>query len=85
MYTVKIDKRGKILIPIEARKSMKLFLGQKIALTVCGDHIELKPLEYQCKWCGADIPEGNEYGVCEKCTRKTLEKFINHSKKRLAT
>ena len=70
MYTVKIDKRGKILIPGPLRKSKNLFIGQKMSITTSGEHIVIKPFEYTCRWCGADVPDGKEYGSCEECTRK---------------
>ena len=81
MYTVKIDKRGKILIPSEIRKSLKLFEGQKMVINTTCDFtfnyskIEVKPYEYVCRWCGKDIPEGSEYGSCEECTRKNTKRI----------
>ena len=70
MYTVKIDKRGKIIIPAAERKSMKLFACQKFALSFREGQMIIKPFEYKCKWCEADIPEGSEYGSCKECERK---------------
>lgn len=75
MYTVKIDKRGKILIPAEMRKSLKLFIGQKVKINMSGDLIKIKPYEYKCILCGAEIPEGSEYGSCEECARKNTRKI----------
>ena len=70
MYTVKIDKRGKILIPATERKHMRLFAGQKMAISFRDSQIIIKPFDYKCKWCGADIPEGSDYGICEECKKK---------------
>ena len=70
MYTVKIDKRGKILIPAAIRKSLKLFDGQKFSIDYYNDKIVIKPYEYVCRWCGANIPDGDKDGSCEECNRK---------------
>ena len=74
MYTVKIDKRGKILIPAAIRKSLKLFDGQKFSIKYYDDKIVIKPYKYSCHWCGANIPDGDEYGSCEECSRKNTRK-----------
>ena len=70
MYTVKIDKHGKVLIPSSVRKSMKLFSGQNMTLSLSDNAIIIKPFYYKCKLCGVNIPEGSEYGSCEECTKK---------------
>ena len=82
MYTVKIDKRGKILIPHSVRKSLGLFPGQKMRMDFHGrnnysdkEKITITPFEYKCRWCGAEIPEGKEYGSCEECCKKNTRKI----------
>ena len=74
MYTVKIDKKGKILIPASVRKSMNLFIGQKMTMKNYGENIEIIPFEYKCRWCGTDIPEGDEYGSCNECRKKNTRR-----------
>ena len=60
MYTVKIDKCGKILIPKKIRESMGIFAGQKMAVkkdnSSSTDNIQIIPYIYTCKNCGKDIP-----------------------------
>ena len=81
MYTIKLDKRGKILIPARIRKHMGIFTGQKFSLDTHYDHygackkIELIPFKYKCVWCGIDIPEGEKDGICEECAKKNTKRI----------
>lgn len=70
MYTVKIDKRGKILIPASLRKSKKIFIGQKVLIIPEKDNITISPYKYTCTDCGSEVPDGDPYGFCEECRRK---------------
>ena len=74
MYTVKLDKRGKILIPHYVRKELKLFSGQKFALIKHDQEIVISPYRYVCRWCGAQIPDGDRYGSCAECSRKNTKR-----------
>ena len=80
MYTVKIDKKGKILVPVAIRKRLKLFSGQQMSVNISNDCfgkdiIIIKPFEYKCRWCGAEIPEGKEFGSCEKCSKENIRQI----------
>ena len=73
MNTVKLDKRGKILIHFYVRKDMELFAGQKFTIKSYGNEIVIKPYMYVCHWCGAEIPDGDQYGSCAECSRKNTK------------
>lgn len=70
METVKIDKRGKVLIPSYIRKDKNLFAGQRISIKAEKDCIILKPYIYECHDCGEYIPDGDDSGFCKECSRK---------------
>ena len=74
MNTVKLDKRGRVLIPAAIRKSLMLFEGQKFSIDKYDDKIIIKPYKYVCHCCGANIPDGDEYGCCELCSRKKTKR-----------
>lgn len=75
MYTVKIDKRGKILIPVSLRKSENIFIGQKVSIRPYNDKLIISPYRYICTDCGGEIPDGDEYGFCEECRRKRRKRI----------
>ena len=72
MYTVKMDKRGKILIPKYYRKTKNLFANQKFDISTKGDSLIFTPYQYICKHCGESIPDGDKYGSCENCSKKHI-------------
>lgn len=74
MYTVKIDNRGKILIPKEIRDKMKINAGQKMTIKISSDNIQIIPYTYICKDCGANILDGDINGFCQACLRKRTKK-----------
>ena len=74
MDTVKLDKRGKILITAYERKKHGFFPGEKFQICVKNDEIILKPYNYVCHECGEEIKEGSRSDYCKKCG----EKYIHH-------
>lgn len=47
-----IDELGRVVIPKEIRKSLKIEPGSELGIHVEGDTICLRPLKIQCVVCG---------------------------------
>lgn len=67
----KIDDLGRIVIPIELRRSMGLALRDPLEIFTEGDAIVLKKHEASCIFCGgdADLRPFRDKAVCEACLR----------------
>lgn len=65
----KVDELGRVVIPIELRRTLNI--GEKDALEIFveGDQIILKKYEPACVFCGQAKGVGNLKGknVCPKC------------------
>ena len=75
MFNVKIDKHGRITIPANNRKNLGLTEGHRMSISNIGGHIEVNPYKYKCRYCEVDIPDGDEYGNCDRCRRKNVTKI----------
>ena len=70
----KVDKRGRIIIPKDVRKSLHMFEGMRLEVTVNNNKIIVIPYNYTCKECGAKIPDGVFGDYCTECQKKYLIK-----------
>ena len=68
--TRKIDKLGRIVLPIDFRKSMGLEINSEICMEIDDDEIRLKCAESSCRICGAVIKEKCTLQICAECIRK---------------
>lgn len=68
----KLDKRGKITIPSDMRKTLQLFPGMKFNVKYNNGEIIFIPYNYKCKDCGGEIPEGTNGPWCKKCHKKYI-------------
>ena len=74
MDTVKLDKRGKILIPAYKRNEYEFFPGEKFQIFVSKNEIILKPYNYTCCECGEKIKDGSTSKFCKKCQEKYIHR-----------
>lgn len=67
--TRKIDELGRIVLPIELRRTMNMNVHDPIEVYVDGDSIVLKKYEPSCIFCGSldGITVYKQKSVCQKC------------------
>ena len=71
----KVDELGRIVIPIELRRTMDIDLRDAVEIYMDGDSIVLKKKKEACIFCGSDesleIIKGK--AVCRKCIGELLD------------
>jgi AbrB family transcriptional regulator, transcriptional pleiotropic regulator of transition state genes len=68
----KMDDLGRIVIPIELRRSMNIHIGDPIEIFTDDGLIVLSPCKQLCICCGATdhLKEVNEVRLCTDCIKK---------------
>ena len=68
----KVDELGRIVLPIELRRTMGIEVKDALEIYVDGDHIVLKKYEPSCVFCGnaKDIIHFKGYIVCSDCAHE---------------
>lgn len=68
----KIDELGRIVLPIELRRSMELGEKDAVEIFTDGDGIVLKKYQPHCIFCGNDKAVVNFKGknICRNCLRE---------------
>ena len=72
----KIDDLGRMVIPIELRKTMNINKKDAMEIFVDGDKIILSKYEPACIFCGSadDVIEFEGRTICGSCKEKIAEK-----------
>ena len=65
----KIDKLGRIVLPMSFRKVLGLEGEADVVLDICGNAILVKGTDTACRLCGSR-EEVSELKVCSSCVRK---------------
>jgi transcriptional pleiotropic regulator of transition state genes len=65
----KIDELGRVVIPMEMRRSMNIEDGDAFEIFVDGDHIVLSKYAPLCIFCGGgdDLAEFGGRKICKSC------------------
>ncbi len=71
----KVDKLGRIVIPIELRQKYGLTEGTKIEILDVGEGIMVRSDEPFCKICHEKIPEDNKFLLCKKCMAEVIKSY----------
>lgn len=68
----KVDELGRIVLPIELRRTMGIDVKDSLEIYVDGDSIILRKYEPSCIFCGnaKDIVNFKGKNVCSACTRE---------------
>ncbi len=68
----KVDELGRIVIPIELRRTLDIEIKDPIEIFVDGEYILLKKYEPACVFCGnaKDISHIHDKNVCGECVDK---------------
>ena len=71
------DKLGRIVIPIEIRKKLKIKPYDELEMFSEGENIILKKFEESCTFCGSTINliRQKDKLICEKCIKESYKKI----------
>ena len=64
-----LDSLGRIVLPIELRRTMGMDVKDPVEIFVQGDRIVLRKYQPACIFCGSekDLVEHGDYNVCRAC------------------
>jgi len=65
----KVDELGRIVIPVELRRTLDIDVKDALEIYVDGDQVILKKYEPACIFCGdaRDVINYKSKNICEKC------------------
>jgi len=68
----RVDELGRVVLPIELRKTMNIEKRDPLEIFVDGDKIVLKKYEPACIFCGnaKDVAFYKDKLICQKCIRE---------------
>lgn len=68
----KVDELGRIVLPIELRRTLDIDIKDSIEIYVENNSIVLKKYEPTCIFCGNnnDLKTFNDKNVCHDCAKK---------------
>ncbi len=71
----KVDRLGRIVIPVKVRKMFDLFEDSPLELFVDDDKIVLKKYLSQCSFCGnsENLTEFKGNHICQKCIEELVK------------
>lgn len=71
----KIDELGRIVIPIELRRSLGLEIKDPVEIYMEGKHVVLRKYETSCIFCGGEksLDRFKEKVVCKSCKENLLK------------
>lgn len=68
----KIDELGRVVLPMELRRTLNLNIKDSIEIFVEGEQIILQKYEPCCIFCGeaANVTTFKDKNICEKCKKE---------------
>ena len=68
----KVDELGRIVLPIELRRTLNIEIKDPLEIYVDGESIMLKKYQPACVFCGSsdNIKQIKDKNVCEKCVKE---------------
>ena len=72
----KIDELGRVVLPIELRRTMNLVVRDPVEIFLEGDSIVLRKYEAACLFCGGthNLTSFRGKQICAECLRQLREK-----------
>ena len=72
----KIDELGRVVLPIELRRTMNLEVRDPVEIFLDGDSIVLRKYENACLFCGGshNLTTFRGKQICGECLRQLQEK-----------
>ncbi len=71
----KVDKLGRIVIPLELRQKYGLTEGAAVEFADGGEGITVKPSDSVCRVCHAKINENTTFPLRESCIAKAIKAY----------
>ncbi|HKL10438.1 MAG TPA: AbrB/MazE/SpoVT family DNA-binding domain-containing protein [Clostridia bacterium] len=73
----KVDELGRVVIPIELRRTMDIAERDALEIFVEGSHIILKKYEPACIFCGQakDVENFKGKNICPKCIEEMKDRL----------
>ncbi len=67
-----IDELGRIVLPMELRKTMDIKKKDKLEIYVEGDNIVLTKHQFSCAFCGSceDVVDFKDHCICKHCVEE---------------
>ena len=67
----KVDELGRIVLPVELRRTLKIEIRDPLEIYTDGNRIVLKKYENTCIFCGSDenLTEHKGKMVCQDCIK----------------
>lgn len=71
----KVDELGRIVLPIELRRTLDVAERDELEIFIEDDRIVLKKVEKTCVFCGSDrdLQTFSQKSVCKNCIRQLNE------------
>ena len=68
----KIDQLGRVVLPVEMRKALRIDVGDLVMMTAEQDRIVLEKVEQRCVFCGSTelLRDFSRKVVCGTCVEK---------------
>ncbi len=68
----KVDELGRIVLPIELRRTLGIDIKDSLEISVNGPQIILSKYEPACIFCGSakDVKTFKEKKICQKCSEE---------------
>ena len=66
----RIDKQGRIVLPIHFRKALGLEVEADVVLDICGNTIIVKGADAACRLCGSTNEVSKHLKICSVCIAK---------------
>ena len=68
----KIDDLGRIVIPIETRRTLGMEIKDPVEIFIDGENIVLKKYQPSCVFCGQakDVTEFKGKKICKECLKE---------------
>lgn len=68
----KVDELGRIVLPIELRRTLDIEVRDSLEIYLDGNHIVLQKYENQCVFCNSTRGLSNHMGknICRDCVSK---------------
>ena len=70
VITRKINKLGRIVLPMDFRKLLRLEIDSEICMEIDGVGIKIKCAKDSCKICGIILERKSTLQICAECIRK---------------
>jgi AbrB family looped-hinge helix DNA binding protein len=71
----RVDRLGRIVIPLEMREKYGLCEGTEIEFLDSGDGVTVRSTEPFCKLCRAKIDSGSNIPLCDNCIAEVTKLY----------